>query len=224
MFGGIPDVISYEMPTPDELPANAADWKIDPKRSALLIHDMQHYFLRPLAAGGSPYSELVTNIGRLRDACVRAGVAVAYTAQPGGMTRAERGLLRDLWGEGMTKDDADRAVVTELTPGPEDRVFTKWRYSAFHQTDLLEQLRATRRDQLIICGVYAHVGILVTACDSYSHDIETFLVADAIADFSGGDHRMTLDYAAARCAMVQTTADLVAAVQTGANVGSRVGV
>ncbi|WP_280444875.1 isochorismatase family protein [Nocardia brasiliensis] len=224
MFGGIPDVISYEMPVPDEMPENIVDWKIEPRRSVLLIHDMQNYFLRPLRAGGSPYTELVTNLTLLREACVRAGVAVVYTAQPGGMTPTERGLLRDVWGPGMTTDENDRAVVAELTPGPADLVSTKWRYSAFHGSGLLDRFRAMGRDQLIISGVYAHVGVLVTACESYSNDIETFLAADAVADFTREDHRMTLDYAAARCAMVQTTADLVAAVQSGTDVGSRVGV
>ncbi|MFI5781887.1 isochorismatase family protein [Nocardia sp. NPDC051570] len=212
MFGGIPDVISYEMPTPDELPENIVDWTIEPHRAVLLIHDMQNYFVRPLRAGGSLYSELVTNIAALRVACLRAGVAVAYTAQPGGMTPAQRGLLRDVWGGGMTTDETDRAVIAELTPGPADRVFTKWRYSAFHRNGLLDHFRESGRDQLILSGVYAHVGVLVTACDSYSHDIETFLAADALADFTAADHRMTLDYAAARCAMVRSTADLVAAV------------
>ncbi|MGY2061772.1 isochorismatase family protein, partial [Nocardia gipuzkoensis] len=189
------------------------------QRAVLLIHDMQNYFLRPLIAGGSPYSQLVANVGALRAAALRAGVPVAYTAQPGGMTEAERGLLRDVWGGGMTTDETDRAVITELTPGPDDRVFTKWRYSAFHRNGLLDHIRETGRDQLIVCGVYAHVGVLVTACESYSHDIETFLAADAVADFTEQDHRFTLDYAAARCARVQPTAELVAAVAAGSRVG-----
>ncbi|KAA0020129.1 isochorismatase family protein [Antrihabitans cavernicola] len=229
MFGGIPSAISYQMPTPNELPHNVADWTLEPSRAVLLIHDMQNYFLRPLLAGGSPYAELVANIAHLRAECLRAGVAVAYTAQPGGMTPTERGLLRDLWGAGMTTDETDRAVVSELTPGPDDLVFTKWRYSAFHESALLQELRERGRDQLIITGVYAHVGVLVTACESYSRDIETFLAADAVADFSRSDHSMTLDYAAARCAMVRTTADLVAAVKmsnsrTGQIADSRAGV
>ncbi|MGW4635287.1 isochorismatase family protein [Nocardia sp. NPDC004415] len=215
MFGGIPDVISYDMPGRAQLPENIVEWKIEPDRAVLLVHDMQNYFVRPLRAGGSPYTELVGNIARLRAACVRAGVAVVYTAQPGGMTPVERGLLRDVWGPGMSTDPTDRAVVDELAPAPRDHVSTKWRYSAFHKSGLLDRLRDSGRDQLILTGVYAHVGVLVTACESYSHDIETFLAADAVADFSAREHQLTLDYAAARCAMVRTTDDLVAALGTG---------
>ncbi|RDI64166.1 bifunctional isochorismate lyase/aryl carrier protein [Nocardia pseudobrasiliensis] len=222
MFGEIPDTISYRMPIPEELPKNVVDWKIEPKRSVLLIHDMQNYFVRALRAGGSPYAELVANIAALRAAYLRAGAVVAYTAQPGSMTPAERGLLRDIWGPGMTADEADRAVVSELTPGPQDRVFTKWRYSAFHGNGLRELFEQHGRDQIIVCGVYAHVGVLTTALDAYSHDVETFLAADAVADFTEDDHRLTLEYAAARCAAVRTTAELVAAAQAG--VDAEVGV
>lgn len=215
MFGAIPPAISYPMPAAHELPVDVTDWSVDPSRSMLLIHDMQNYFLRPLVAGGgSPYSELVANIALLRDECLRAGVPIAYTAQPGGMSPDERGLLKDIWGAGMSTDDEDRAIVSELSPVPGNYVFTKWRYSAFHESDLSARLQQTKRDQLIITGVYAHVGVLVTACESFSRDIETFVAADGIADFSLDDHRMALEYAAARCATVRSSAALVEELRT----------
>ena len=68
---------------------------------------------------------------------------MAYTAQPGGMTGEERGLLRDFWGPGMRVDPPTREVVAQLAPGRGDWVFTKWRYSAFFSTDLLERMRRT---------------------------------------------------------------------------------
>ncbi|MER0578093.1 isochorismatase family protein, partial [Pseudomonas aeruginosa] len=65
------------------------------------------------------------------------------------------------------------------------------------------------RDQLVLCGVYAHVGVLISTVDAYSNDIQPFLVADAIADFSEAHHRMALEYAASRCAMVVTTDEVL---------------
>jgi isochorismate hydrolase len=99
-----------------------------------------------------------------------------------------------------------------LAPGPFNRVFTKWRYSAFHRSELLPFLRAQGRDQLLICGIYAHVGCLITACDAFSHDIEPFLVADAVADFSAEYHRLALWYAAERCAATPPTSAVVQAL------------
>ncbi|MDT9701310.1 isochorismatase family protein [Streptomyces sp. P17] len=206
---GIPPITDYPMPTADQLPANTAHWTVDPARAVLLVHDMQRYFLRAFPEGGCR-DTLVANAARLRRRCAGLGVPVAYTAQPGGMTEQERGLLKDFWGSGMTVRPEDRQVHERLAPADGDWTLVKWRYSAFFRSGLLERLRAEGRDQLVLCGVYAHVGVLVTAIEAYSHDIQTFLAADAVADFSAEHHQQALHYAAGRCAMVRTTDDLLA--------------
>ncbi|GLF99409.1 isochorismatase family protein [Streptomyces yaizuensis] len=207
-MSGIPEITSYPLPTEDDLPGNTARWLPDPARAVLLIHDMQRYFLRPLAGAPALRDEVVGNIAALRASCARLGIPVGYTAQPGGMTPEQRGLLADFWGPGMRVDPADREVVEPLTPAAHDWRFTKWRYSAFFRSDLLDRMRFQGRDQLIICGVYAHVGVLMTAAEAFTHDIQPFLVADAVADFSAADHAMALDYAARRCAVVTLTRTL----------------
>lgn len=58
--------------------------------------------------------------------------------------------------------------------------------------------------------MYAHVGILMTAVEAFTNDIQPFLVADAVADFSEQYHRMALDYAAERCAVVTTAKTVLA--------------
>ncbi|HTZ43313.1 MAG TPA: isochorismatase family protein [Jatrophihabitans sp.] len=211
-MAGLPPLARYPLPRPDELPANVASWTPDPARCALLVHDMQEYFLRPFLPSVSPGSVLVDTIARVRVRCAEAGIPVCYTAQPGSMTRAERGLLAAFWGPGMSTAAEQQQVVDELRPGPSDRVFTKWRYSAFFHSDLLAHLREQGRDQLIICGVYAQLGILMTAVESYSNDLETFVVADGVADFTAERHRSALALAAQSCAVVLTAADLLAAL------------
>ncbi|MEU6223071.1 isochorismatase family protein [Streptomyces sp. NPDC047042] len=209
-MAGIPPIQPYPMPQAADLPANTASWRAEPDRAVLLVHDMQRYFVRQFPAGEAPGAELVDNAALLRERAVALGIPVAYTAQPGGMTDEQRGLLRDFWGPGMRVDPADREVVEPLTPGPDDWLLAKWRYSAFFRSDLLERMRAQGRDQLILCGVYAHIGVLMTAVEAFTNDIETFLVADAVADFDLGRHRLALDYAAECCAVVTTTKSLIA--------------
>jgi isochorismate hydrolase len=203
---GLAAIDAYPLPTRTELPANTAQWTLDPRRAVLLVHDMQRYFLAPFPE--AIRDPLVRNCALLRDRCAALGVPVHYTAQPGGMTEEQRGLLKDFWGPGMRVDLLDRQIVDELEPRPADIVFTKWRYSAFFRTDLLAHMRDQGRDQLIVCGVYAHVGVLMTAVEAFTHDIQSFLVADAVGDFSAEHHRMALDYAAGRCAMVTTTEEV----------------
>lgn len=198
----IPALDPYPMPTSADLPERQVDWRVDPARAVLLLHDMQAYFLAPYRRGSSPFTELMTNTVALRERAAELGMPVVYTAQPGDMSRADRGLLYDFWGAGMSKRDDDVRIVDALAPASGDVVLTKWRYSAFVRSPLLDVVRDAGRDQLVVCGVYAHVGCLMTAVDAFSSDIQPFLVADAVADFSAEYHRLALTYAAQRCAAV----------------------
>jgi isochorismate hydrolase len=205
-MSGIPQITSYDLPTRATLPPSRVRWTVRPERAVLLVHDMQTFFLAPFA---DPLrGVLVHNVALLRKRCTALGVPVAYTAQPGRMTDEQRGLLKDFWGPGMRTDPAERDVVPELAPSAADWVLTKWRYSAFHCSDLLARMRSAGRDQLVLSGVYAHVGVLATALDAFSNDIQPFLVADAVGDFTETDHHRTLDYAARCCAMVVPTEDV----------------
>jgi isochorismate hydrolase len=211
----IPDIQPYPMPTQADLPANTAPWRPDPRRAVLLLHDVQRHFVERLPANRSPEVALRDNIERLVTAARAEGLPVVFTAQPADTTARERGLLADFWGPGLAAGaDPFRsaAFVAPLVPAPGDVVVRKTRYSAFHGTGLAAHLRATGRDQLIVTGVYAHIGCLATANDAFSHDLETFVVADAVADFSATHHRLALTYAAGRCAVVLTTAGVIAAV------------
>ncbi|MFI8367898.1 isochorismatase family protein [Streptomyces sp. NPDC085466] len=201
----LPAVPPYPMPRPGELPANRVDWTVDPDRAVLLVHDLQNHFLAPFDDGAEPLTALLGNLELLRKEAARLGVPVVYTAQPGGQTPEQRGLQQDFWGPGVPDDPHAVAVADAAAPGPDDILLTKWKYSAFVRTDLLELLREQGRDQLVITGVYAHIGVLMTACDAWMRDIRTFVVADAVADFSEREHRMALEWAAGRCAVVTTT-------------------
>ncbi|TQJ37113.1 isochorismatase family protein [Streptomyces sp. NBC_00080] len=204
---GIPAISAYPLPTTGQLPAGPAPWEFDPGRAVLLVHDMQRYFLAALPA--PLRQELLDNAVRLREHCALLDVPIAYTAQSGDMGARDRGLLKDFWGPGMRASAEDRAIATALEPDTDQPVFAKWRYSAFYRSRLSAWMRDRRRDQLVLCGVYAHIGVLATAVDAFSRDIETFLVADAVADFSERQHRLALEYAAALCARVVTTKELV---------------
>ncbi|WP_424890303.1 isochorismatase family protein [Streptomyces sp. XH2] len=201
----LPAIAPYPMPGAADLPANKVAWTADPARAVLLVHDLQNYFLDAFEAGASPVTELLANVAAVKKDCERLGVPVVYSAQPGGQSPAERGLQQDFWGPGLPDDERAKAIADAVAPTAGDTVLTKWKYSAFVRTDLAERMAAQGRDQLVIVGVYAHIGVMMSACDAWMRDIQPFLVADAVADFSAEDHAMALRWAAAKCAVVTTT-------------------
>ncbi len=210
----LPEIRPYPLPTAAELPTGRVAWRPDPDRAALLIHDMQRYFLAPYA--GAPVPEVTANIARLADAARERGIPVFYTAQPGRQEAADRGLLTEFWGDGIgaviDSDPAAADVVDALAPAEADTVLVKWRYSAFQRSTFAEQLAALGRDQLLITGVYAHIGCQATAVEAFMRDVRPFLVADAIADFSRERHDQACEYVAQRCGVVTTTADALTAL------------
>lgn len=208
----IPTIVPYSLPAdPVE---NRVTWRLAPARAALLVHDMQAYFLNKFDTAQAPVPALIQNVCRLRDACDEAGVPVFYTAQPTEQPAGDRALLNDFWGPGLTQAQfhAQQPVIEPLAPRAQDTVLTKWRYSAFQRSDLREQLRARGRDQLIICGIYAHIGCMATALEAFMQDVQPFFVIDGVADFSEAEHRMAVSYVSRRCGMSVTLAQTVAAL------------
>lgn len=210
----LPAISPYPLPSAHELPANRVTWKVDPARAVLLVHDLQQHFLSAFPAGEQPLTGLLANTARLAKAARGLGVPVVYSVQRGGQSPEERGLQLDFWGPGVADDPVALAVPDAVAPEPGDTVLTKWKYSAFVRTELAELLRSTGRDQLVIVGVYAHIGVLMSACDAWMRDVQAFVVADAVADFSRADHDMALRWAAGRCACVTTTDALFEKVRT----------
>lgn len=205
----IPQIPHYPIPDHVTLDRAPLPWTPTPERAALLIHDMQNHFLKPYASQAFVDS-LVERIQSLRAACHTLGIPVFYTAQPGDQPTASRGLLCDLWGPGLAEDGVSPAIVGGLEPDMQrDVVLVKHRYSAFARSDLRERLQAAGRDQLIICGVYAHIGCLTTATDAFMADIQPFVVADALGDFSLARHRLALEHMAHCSSVVLSTDQLL---------------
>lgn len=212
----IPTIANYALIDAATLPINKVHWQLHPAKAVLLIHDMQKYFVGFYQRDAEPMASVLRHIQALKAACKAVGMPVVYTAQPGDQNPRDRALLTDFWGTGLRADPALTAIVAELAPQDDDMQYTKWRYSAFKRTPLLDYMRTQGEDQLIICGVYAHIGILATALDAFMLDIKPLVVADAVADFSWQDQQMALNYIAQRCGQVATLATMLNALSTPA--------
>ncbi|RMX08456.1 isochorismatase family protein [Corticibacter populi] len=193
----LPTIASYPLPSQAELPMPRHAWQLQPSRAALLVHDMQQYFLAPYPQDAEPLRPVMAHVAALLAQCRAANIPVFYTAQKGNQERCDRGLQAVLWGPGMRATAEHEDIAPPLQPQQGDHVLVKHRYSAFQRSNLAQMLRVRGRDQLMICGVYAHIGCLLTAAEAFQQDIEPFLLADALADFSREQHLQALRWAAA---------------------------
>ncbi|GGW71725.1 hypothetical protein GCM10010381_65480 [Streptomyces xantholiticus] len=168
------------------------------------MHDMQNHFVRAFPPGLPPVVELVRNIAALRELAGALGIPVFFSAEPAAQQPGQRGLVADVWGPGIGDEADAAAIVGPLLPRPGEHVLANVRHNAFLRSHLGRLLRQENRDQLIICGVHAHLGVLLTAADAFMNDIQPFVVADAVADFSAEEHATALRWAA-RSGVVRTT-------------------
>ncbi|MER7763468.1 isochorismatase family protein [Streptomyces sp. NPDC097619] len=179
-------VMPYPMPAEAELPASDATWNLDPDRAALLILGLQPRLLHAFPATAAPGAALLANAAVLRRAAREHRMPVVFGHTPG-----------DAPGPGG------------LVPERGEHVITYVRENAFLRSHLGQVLSRTGRDQLVLCGLFAASGVLLTAADARMHGLQPFVAADAVADTDPEDHALALRWTAARWGVVRTTRSLV---------------
>lgn len=200
-----PKAPTYPLPGESTLAWNKADWTIATSRCALLVHDMQGFWVERL----EDPELLVANISRLITSAREKGIPIVYSLGERVRNKAERGLSLDLWGPGICSVsdvlESDAGIIPELAPTQSDYCVLKSKYSAFYDTGLEKILRKTARDQLIVSGLFAHHGCLATALDAFMRNIQVFMVADATGDYTRAQHEMALAYVAETSGVISTT-------------------
>ena len=196
------------MPGEADLPKNKVAWTADPNRAAHPRY--AQYFIDAFTPDQSPVVELITHIQKLRSCCAELGIPLSIRHSLADKHRSGA-VSQDFWGSGINDGPYQKRFVDAVAPDERDLLLTKWRYSAFQKTNLHEMMRELGRDQLMICGIYAHIGCLLTATEAFMKDIQPFFIADALADFSEEKHRLALTYRRTR-AVTLTTERLVASL------------
>ena len=198
-------IAPYALPGAECLAYNKITWDLNPDRMVLLVHDMQNYWV-DLFVDRAP---LVANVSSLLTAFRDARLPVFFCRGERAKSRFERGLGLTVWGDGLTAEhvrEKDCEILSTLAPRDNEYVIQKPRHSAFFQTELEPTLRKMNRDQVVVCGVFAHHGVMVSCIDGYMRNFQMTMVADALGDYSEPEHRMALQYVAQMCGSVSTLA------------------
>jgi ureidoacrylate peracid hydrolase len=171
---------------------------IDPKKTALLIIDMQEAFLNnssPLKINGA--NRIVPVINRLIEKCRSVGIPIIFTRiYHDTASKLYRELFPahfDVNGRPvLTRDSQWFHITSRLDVRATDTIIDKERYSAFYRTPLRTLLESKGIDTIIVCGLASNVCCESTIRDAFSHDIRSIFVTDANITLNKNMHKSTL--------------------------------
>jgi ureidoacrylate peracid hydrolase len=179
--------------------------QFDAARTALIVIDMQNYFVAEGFPGEVPLSrEIVPTINRLASAVRTCGATVAWvqTTARGALehwSNYHKHVLSPERAKERLESLDESAVGFGLYSGleifPEDLQVTKIKYSPFiaGSSDLDEKLRNRRIDTVLIAGTATNVCCESSARDAMMLDYRVIMLSDATATWTDEEHAATLN-------------------------------
>jgi nicotinamidase-related amidase len=174
-------------------PLNTHVMQLNRNHSALLVIDMQRFFLDPASpsytCGGHA---ILTGIKNLVHAFRQAGQPVIFTKHVHHPGLLDAGIM-GWWWEGMCLEGSPESEIhQDLSPKPDEKVILKHRYSAFYNTDLETILRCLKVEDLVVTGIMTNMCCESTARDAYYRDYRVFFLADGTGSISEEMHLASL--------------------------------
>jgi ureidoacrylate peracid hydrolase len=202
---------------------------ITPSRTALVVVDMQDYFVKEgmpsYIAGGQ---EIAPNINRLAAALRAAGGLVVWIQteappDPDDWANRRESTSAESWASRrklLARDGAGFGIAPICVVEGEDKFATKIRYSAFipYPSELDDVLKDRGMDTLLITGVATSTCCESTARDASMWGYRTIMVSDGNADQTDALHRHTLGKFLITFGDVQSTDQLTEKLAIGADV------
>lgn len=174
-------------------PFNQHVLQLNVHASALMVVDMQNFFLDPasptFACGGVA---IIPTVKRLLAAFRKAGRPVIFTRHVHHPDDLDVGIMGWWWEGKCIEGSPESEVHPELAPLPGEKVIFKHRYSAFYNTDLETILRVLKIEDLVIAGTMTNMCCESTARDAYYRDYRVFFPADATGSINEEMHLASL--------------------------------
>jgi len=191
-------------------PFNQHRMRLNRDKAALLVIDMQDFFLDPASptftCGGLA---ILPTLKRLIGAFRQADRPVIFTRHVHHPDKLDAGIM-GWWWQGMCLEgSAESKIHDEIAPLPNEKVIFKHRYSAFYNTDLETVLRCLQVEDLVISGIMTNLCCESTARDAYFRDYRVFFPADGTGSVNEQMHLASLLNLAFGFAHVTTTEELL---------------
>lgn len=156
--------------------------------AALLVVDMQRYFLDPRSHAFIPGAlEVLPNILQLVAAFRQASLPVLFTRH--GNRAEDAGAMMRWWGGVLETHSAYWALHEDISAlAAEEDLIDKSRYDAFFGTDLHGRFQSAGVTEIHVCGVMTHLCCETTARSAFVLDYDVVVVADATASYNYALH------------------------------------
>jgi ureidoacrylate peracid hydrolase len=190
---------------------------LDPKRSALVVIDMQNAFVAPGAPVEVPAARgIVAPINRLAAELRRRGVRVIWVMHenregdwPGFFEAFIAPGKREQAAAALAAGSELQKLYPALEAAPGDLRLPKRRYSGFIRNDLEKRLRDLGIDTLLLAGTKTNVCVECTARDAMMLDFKVVLLSDCTAALSDDEQRATLENVIQQFGDVLTSAEVL---------------
>jgi ureidoacrylate peracid hydrolase len=191
-------------------PFNQHRMKLNQKKSALLVIDMQKFFLDSesptFTCGGLA---ILPNIKKLINEFRKAKLPVIFTRHVHHPDHLDAGIM-EWWWKGMCIEGTPESEIYEdISPLPSEKVVLKHRYSSFYNTDLETVLRCIGIEDLVISGIMTNMCCESTARDAYYRDYRIFFPADGTGSINEHMHLASLLNLAFGFAFVTTSDKII---------------
>ncbi len=191
-------------------PYNKTDLKLNSDKSALLVIDMQNFFLDPASptfTSGGPV--ILPNIKSLIDIFREKSRPVIYTCHVHHPEKLDAGIM-EWWWKGMCIEDSEESkVYKSIAPLKGEKIVYKHRYSSFYNTDLETVLRVLKIEDVVITGIMTNMCCESTARDAYYRDYRVFFPADATGSINEEMHFASLLNLSYGFAKITKTAEII---------------
>jgi isochorismate hydrolase len=185
------------------------DIAFQPGRAALLVLDMQEYFLDPASHAFIPGAPaIIPNIQALIRAFHAHDRPIFFTRHVN--TPEDAGMMAKWWRDLIRPEGQGSRIAAGLEPS-KGVTLCKSQYDAFHQTALESDLRAGRAGQVVVTGVMTHLCCESTARSAFARGFEVFFAVDGTATYTEAFHRAALLNLAHGFAVPMLTEEFLAA-------------
>jgi len=182
-----------------------------PAQSALLVLDMQDYFLDPASHAFIPSAEAIKDgILSLIDAYASHALPVFFTHHIN--TPGDAGMMFVWWKDMITHENRLHRIIPEIVLS-KGTLIQKSQYDAFYQTPLEELLRQKGVTQVVCCGVMTHLCCETTARSAFMRGFEVFFPVDGTATYNLTFHRASLVNLAHGFASLVMVKDILGAIR-----------